>query len=237
MAGLQSGDGRALYQILRAVQTSSVSGSGASGAGAWSSLSGGGYLDANTMALYNARTSPGTSYDSAMAGIQSASDDTNKFLDDIQVDFKTMLENVTSWISAWLPLDSLQTIYYTLAIADMAFGVGRGIWHIQTIMKKELIPGLKSLIAGDKDALSVLGNSGVGGVGGKGLLGKIGVIASVLSIIAGTIMAINDGVDAMGKADDWGTSKGSALFGGILGGAEENEMVRVGKNTLKWVVL
>jgi hypothetical protein len=172
-----------------------------------------------------------------MANIASSSDDTKKFLGDMQVDFKTMLENATSWISAWLPLEGLQTVYYTLAIADMAFGVGRGIFQIKAILTKQLIPGLKDIISGSKDSLDVLGNGGVGGVGGKGLIGKMGTIASVLSIIAGVVMGIGDGVDAMSKADEWGTSKGSAFFGGFVGGAEENEMVRVGKNTLKWALI
>ena len=237
MTALQSGDGRALYQILRAVQTSSVAGSGASGVGGWSALSGGGYLDTNTLALYNSRAKAGSSYDSTMANIASSSDDTRKFLGDMQVDFKTMLENATSWISAWLPLEGLQTVYYTLAIADMAFGVGRGIFQIKTILAKQLIPGLKDIISGSKDSLDVLGNSGVGGVGGKGLMGKMGTIAGVLSIIAGVVMGIGDGVDAMSKADEWGTSKGSAFFGGFLGGAESNELVRTGKNTLKWALV
>lgn len=237
MAGLQSGDGRALYQILRAVQTSGVAGSGASGIGGWAALSGSGFLDSNTLALYNSSARAGTSYDSAVANIQSSSNNTRKFLDSMQVDFKTMLENVTSWVAAWLPLDSLQTVYYTLAIADMAFGVGRGIFEIRTIMKKELIPGLKDLFSGNKSALDALGNSGTNGTGGKGLLGTTGKMLGTLSIIAGAVMAIGDGVDAISKSDEWGVSKGSAFFGGLLGGTDSDETTRTLKNAMKWALV
>ncbi len=229
--GLQAGNGNALYDILQAVQTSNVSAAGGSGVGGWSSLTGAGILDNNTMALYTAREANGSSYGSKMADILAANDDTNKFLEDMQLDFKTMLENVTSWVSAWLPLDSLQVAYYTLAIADMAFGVGRSAAAINKSMKLQVVPYLKAIAMkkdpGDIEDLFKNPSKG----------SAIGTTLGYLSIIAGAVMAIGDGVDAMSKADEWGTSKGSAFFGGLIGGTDTDDATRTLKNAMKWALV
>lgn len=235
LAALQSGDGNALFQILQAVQGSSVTGAGASGSTAYGVMGSSGLIDENTTALYNARASEGRSYSTAMESIASSSGDTKKYLEDMQQDFKSVLENVTSWVGAWLPLGSLQTIFYTLSIADIAFGVGRNLFQIKAILAKQMIPGLKDLISGNKDSLELLGNAGAGKTGG--LLGSVGAIAGTLGIIAGVIWGISDAMTAKNKAEEWGTSEGSAMIGGFLGGTDTNSMTRTGKNMGKFALI
>lgn len=231
---LQSGDGSALYDILQAVKNSDVSKSGASSAQSWASLTGAGILDLNTMALYNSREQEGKSYASAMEDISSASGDTNKFLSDMQVDFKTMVENVTSWINAWLPLDSLQTIYYTLAVADMAFGVGRSLFQIKAILAKQLLPGIKDILSGNKEeAIKLLGNGG----SSSGLLGTASGMLKTLGVVASALWLINDGVAGVNKSVEWGTSSIAAIIGGILGGTGEDTVTRTLTNTGKWATV
>lgn len=235
LAALQSGDGNALFQILQAVQGSSVTGAGASNSTAYGVMGGAGLIDENTTVLYNSRASEGKSYSTAMESIASSSNSTKDFLNDMQQDFKSVLENVTSWVGAWLPIGSLQTIFYGLAIADMAFGVGRNLLQIKAILAKQMIPGLKDLISGNKDSLELLGSAGAGKTGG--LLGSVGAIAATLSIIAGVAWGISDALTAKGKADEWGVSEGSAMVGGFLGGTETNSMTRTLKNTGKFALI
>lgn len=228
---LQAGDGKALYQILQAVQASQVTQAGRSNAQSWASLSGSGLLDQNTLALTNARSTAGTSYDMKMAEILGASDDTNKFLESIQLDFKTMLNNAVSWINAWIPLQSLQTIYYTLAIADMAFSAGHTLHSILQFLTHPLKSMLTSLTGATKSGLDLLGNAGAAGTGGKGLLGMVSKALPWLAVIGGSVMAISNGVSTISKAEEWQVSKGSAFLGGLLGGGNESdERVRMGKN-------
>ena len=230
---LQSGDGSALYDILQAVKTSNVSRAGASDAQSWAEISGSGFLDLNTAALYNANQKNGTSYANAMESINRSSNDTNKFLKDMQLDFKSMLENVTSWISAWLPLDSLQTIYYTLAIADLSWNVGKHIVDIFKVLGTHIVPGIKDMLHIGKGVEGAMGTVG----SNAGLLGGMSGILSALGVITSAIWLISDGVSGIHKAEEWNTSSLSALVGGILGGTDPDGGSRTLKNAGKWATI
>ena len=235
---LMSGDGSALYDILYSVQNSRVSGAGATNPYVWGSISGSGYLDRNTMALYNARAQDGKSYGTAMQDIASASNDTNKFLSDMRVDWKTALENLTSWVNAFLPLSVLQTTYYTMAIADMALGGISSLIDVVDAFKLDSIKSLKDLIKVAVDGKSVLGNANsMGGVAGKGIAGSLKYIGGALIALPGLIMGISDGVEAISKKEEWGTSGTASFLGGFLGGVDTDESVNFLKNTMKWALI
>ena len=224
MNALQAGNGDALYQILTAVKSSQVTQAGSYNAQSWASLSGSGYLDQNTLALTNSRAKEGSSYGTALSDIAASSDDTKKYLDDIQVDFKSMVENATSWINAWVPLGSLQTIYYTLAIADMAFGVGKSLWNISKFLLKDGKEYLTELLHNSNSGMDIL-------KGSNGLLSTAGSILSSMSILAGASIAIYHGIGTINKAQEWQVSSLSAFLGGVLGGGDEEDRgARIGKS-------
>ena len=228
MNALQAGDGNVLYQILQAVQSSKVTEAGSYNAQSWASLSGSGYLDQNTLALTNARAKDGSSYGTALSDIASSSGDTKKYLDDIQVDFRSMVENATSWINAWIPLGSLQTIYYTLAIADMAFGIGKSLYGIGKFLFVQGKDFLTEMLSTSKSSLSIL-------KGSNGILGQTGSILSTLSLMAGISLGIAQGVSTINKAQEWQVSTISAFVGGLLGGGDEKDSgKRASKNALTY---
>ncbi|MBO7615055.1 MAG: peptidoglycan DD-metalloendopeptidase family protein [Bacilli bacterium] len=227
--GLQSGDGRALNRIVQAIQGSSVSQAGKSNATAWASLTGAGILDQNTMAIAQANRINGKTFESALGDIEKASGNTESFLSEMQVDFKTMLENFTSWLTSWIPLGAIQHTYYLLATADLAFGVGRGIFEIRTLMKKQLLPGLKAFASGDQEAISKLLGTGPD----KGVLGGIKGITTALVKVGGTLLIIKDLFAGISKAEDWGTSQTSAAIGSVLGGSSNNPVSNVTTGAIK----
>ena len=100
--------------------------------------------------------------------------------------------------------------------------------------------GLKALLAtlgttlftGIKTAFASVG----GGI--KGLLGPTLIkFLSPMALITGLVLAVKDGISAMGSSMDWGVGKISAFLGGFFGGEADGGVMNMFKNMGKWALI
>lgn len=249
---LQRGETGALEAIIQASKRSSLSGTAASNAYARTAIeeAGIGY-DNNVMTLYNSTAKDGKSVKGELGKINSASNDTNKFLKDIKTGLTEKLGNLASWIQAAIPLQNLQTVYYTMAIAEMTANAARGILNfgndvvkffkngnsafdiLKNVGKEGGIKGIFNLLRGNlpqsTESLAALSKSS-----SATSLATSNLSAGLLQygggaalIAAGVMKGIHDAKEATKKADEWGVSKTSAGIGGFLGGSSDDVMTRI----------
>lgn len=100
--------------------------------------------------------------------------------------------------------------------------------------------GLKALLAtlgttlfgGIKTAFASVGT------GIKGLLGPtLMKFLSPMALITGLVLAVKDGISAMGKSMDWGVGKISAFLGGFFAGEADGGVMNMFKNAGKWALI
>ena len=100
--------------------------------------------------------------------------------------------------------------------------------------------GLKALLAtlgttlftGIKTAFASVG----GGI--KGLLGPtLMKFLSPMALITGLVLAVKDGISAMGSSMDWGVGKISAFLGGFFAGEADGGIMNMFKNAGKWALI
>ena len=76
------------------------------------------------------------------------------------------------------------------------------------------------------------------GVGIKGLLGPtLMKFLSPMALITGLVLAVKDGISAMGSSMDWGVGKISAFLGGFFGGEADGGVMNMFKNMGKWALI
>ena len=100
--------------------------------------------------------------------------------------------------------------------------------------------GLKALLA-------TLGTTLFGGIktafasvgaGIKGLLGPtLMKFLSPMALITGLVIAVKDGISAMGSSLDWGVNKISAFLGGFFAGEADGGVMNMFKNAGKWALI
>ena len=100
--------------------------------------------------------------------------------------------------------------------------------------------GLKALLAtlgttlfgGIKTAFASVGT------GIKGLLGPtLMKFLSPMALITGLVIAVKDGISAMGSSLDWGVNKISAFLGGFFAGEADGGVMNMFKNAGKWALI
>ena len=98
---------------------------------------------------------------------------------------------------------------------------------------KKLLLGLgTTLFTGIKTAFASVGT------GIKGLLGPtLMKFLSPMALITGLVLAVKDGISAMGSSMDWGVGKISAFLGGFLAGEADGGIMNMFKNAGKWALI
>ena len=98
---------------------------------------------------------------------------------------------------------------------------------------KKLLLGLgTTLFTGIKTAFASVGT------GIKGLLGPtLMKFLSPMALITGLVLAVKDGITAMGSSMDWGVGKISAFLGGFFAGEADGGIMNMFKNAGKWALI
>ena len=99
-------------------------------------------------------------------------------------------------------------------------------------LKKLLLTLGTTLFGGIKTAFASVG------MGIKGLLGPtLMKFLSPMALITGLVLAVKDGISAMGSSMDWGVGKISAFLGGFFGGEADGGVMNMFKNMGKWALI
>ena len=94
-------------------------------------------------------------------------------------------------------------------------------------LKKLLLTLGTTLFGGIKTAFASVG------MGIKGLLGPtLMKFLSPMALITGLVLAVKDGISAMGSSMDWGVGKISAFLGGFFAGEADGGIMNMFKNAL-----
>ena len=99
-------------------------------------------------------------------------------------------------------------------------------------LKKLLLTLGTTLFGGIKTAFASVG------MGIKGLLGPtLMKFLSPMALITGLVLAVKDGISAMGSSMDWGVGKISAFLGGFFAGEADGGIMNMFKNAGKWALI
>lgn len=224
---LQSGDDSALIELYKALQNSNYAKTQSSNAYLR------GDMNNDMMTIMSSGSQNSKSLEELMADINASDGDVLDYISDIKTTIDELVGNTLSNIAAyflpsWFDLNDAATLasiaYYTvsfpLEMAKLRAAISSG-----TLTEELLDTKFGKL-------LKLFGANGEAG----SLLGAVSSMAGVLAIIAGAVMMVSDGIAGANKADEWGTSKGSAAIGGALGGTASG-MEGLGKGFLKGALI